>query len=293
MNDIQGKKIVLPEGGTCIYCGANGGAGGLGEEHVVPYALGGKTTLSNASCNGCSAITSYLDGYLASATYKYLRVHSGVQSRSGHPDVLPAYVGIEGGEITQIDLAPCDHPYFLHMPVWHPPGLMRGEAPTPEFKEPKAHVYWYVPPNMRDTLALRHGQTAEIQDKTPMPNVRTFARAVAKIAYCNAIIHYGLNGFRPLALPDIILGRYPHISLFVGSDRGDPPPPDPKGILHKLTFTNVNYQKLNFYTMRLRLFAHSGTDTNGMPYYEVVIGAPGPGNTHRRTMPKLPKIICL
>jgi hypothetical protein len=43
-----------------------------------------------------------------------------------------------------------------------------------------------------------------------------------------------------------------------------------------------------------RLFAHSGTDQNGMPYYEVVVGVEGkPTARTRRPSPKLPKSIAL
>jgi hypothetical protein len=293
IEDVQGKKLPVKGGGTCIYCGSDGGADGLRDEHVVPYSLGGTLELLKASCSECERITSYLDGYLANATYKYLRVHSGVQSRSGHPERLQAHVGLPDGKRV-LDLTPKDHPYFLHMPVWNPPGIMRGSQPSSDFGNAKAHVYWWMPPNIRETLGLRHGDIAEIQDTTPMPNLRTFARSVAKIAYCNAVMKYGLDGFRPLATPDLILGRYPNIPYFVGSDRSDPPPPEPPGRLHVVHFTDVTIGRLKYLTVRFRLFAHSGTKENGMPYYEVVVGTEGrPKVNSRRRSPKLPRSISL
>jgi hypothetical protein len=291
--DVQGKKVPVKGGGTCIYCGSDGGVDGLHDEHVVPYSLGGTTELLNASCSDCEKITSYLDGYLANATYKYLRIHSRVRSRSGHPERVPAHVGLHDGKKV-IDLAPQDHPYFLHMPVWYPPGIMRGVQPSQDFGDAKAHVYWWLPPNIPKTLGLRHGEIAEIQDTTPMPNLNTFARAIAKIAYCNAVMMYGLDRFRPLVIPDLILGRYPNIPYFVGSDRNDPPPPHRAGILHTVTHTNVAVGRLKFVTTRVRLFAHSGTEQNGMPIYEVVVGAEGrPKIVTRRRSPKLPRQITL
>ena len=134
---------------------------GLRDEHVIPYSLGGTAELLRASCSECERITSYLDGYLANATYKFLRVHSKVRSRTGHPKSLQAHVGLPDGK-RMIDLAPRDHPYFLHMPVWHPPGLMRGIQPSPDFGDAKAHVFWWIPPNIRETLDLKHGDVAEI-----------------------------------------------------------------------------------------------------------------------------------
>jgi hypothetical protein len=293
IEDVQGRKVSVQGGGTCIYCGSDGGADGLRDEHAVPYSLGGTLELLKASCSECERVTSYLDGYLANATYKYLRVHSGVKSRSGHPALLPAHVGLQDGEKV-LDLAPKDHPYFLHMPVWNRPGIMRGLQPSPDFGDAKAHVYWWIPPSIRETLRLGHGDVAEIQDKTPMPNLQTFARAIAKIGYCNAVMKYGLDGFRPLATPDLVLGRYPNIPYFVGSDRDDPPPPEPAGRLHVVHFTDVTIGRLKYLTVRFRLFAHSGTEQNGMPYYEVVVGVEGKPNARtRQPSAKLPKCIAL
>lgn len=291
VGNMQGAEFAVRGGGTCIYCGSDGGARGLRDEHIIPYSLGGTAILLKASCQDCESITSYIDGYLANATYKHLRVHSGVQSRTGHPKTLRAHIGQRGVKQT-FDLATKDHPYFLHMPVWNSPGIMRGVQPSADFGDAKAHVYYYVPQSIRTTLDLKDGEAAEIQDVTPMPNLRTFARGLAKIAYCNAVAHYGLDGFRPLALPDIILGRYPNIPYFVGSDRDEPPPPDPSGVLHTITFTEVAIGRLQYSTLRFRLFAHSGTEANGMPVYEVVVGIRGkPLIPGRRASPKLPRVI--
>ena len=290
--DLQGRKVAVEGGGSCIYCGSDGGADGLRDEHIVPYSLGGKTELLAASCSACEKITSYLDGYLANAIFKHLRVHSGVQSRSGHPKLLPALVAVQGAERT-LDLEPRSHPYFLHMPVWNRPGIMRGAQPSDGFGDAKAHLYWYVPPDIRETLNLRDAEPAEIRNTTPLPNLPTFARAIAKIAYCHAVLQFGLGGFRPLMLPDVILGRSPCIAFLVGSDMSDPEPPDAPGVLHVIQHTNVTYRQLRFMTVRIRLFAHSGSPGNGMPFYEVVVGSEGSTRRVPRPVLALPKVISL
>lgn len=288
--DIQGQKVPVEGGGRCIYCGADGGPNGLRDEHIIPYSLGGNTELLAASCSSCEKITSYLDGYLANATYKHVRVHSDIQSRSGHPDVLPAIVEINR---RAFDLSPQQHPYFLHMPVWNPPGVMSGVQPSSDFGAGKVHLYWYVPPDIRETIGLRSGDFARIMDRTPPPNFSTFARAIAKVAYCHAVYMLGLGGFRPLALPGIILGRYPNIPYFVGSDPRDPPPPEPRQILHLIQRTSVTYRRWRLITVRIRLFAQSGTPANGMPIYEVVVGAEGRGSFPPRPTSILRKLIAL
>jgi hypothetical protein len=102
-----------------------------------------------------------------------------------------------------------------------------------------------------------------------------FARAIAKIAYCNVVARYGLDGLRPLVLPDLILGRYPCVPYFVGTDPGEPPPPDARNMRHAVQIATANGREgLRFLVASVRLFAHSGTREHGMPIYHVVVGAP-------------------
>jgi hypothetical protein len=106
-------------------------------------------------------------------------------------------------------------------------------------------------------------------------NNLVFARAIAKIAYCNVVARYGLDGLRPLVLPDLILGRYPCVPYFVGTDPGEPPPPDARNMRHAVQIATANGREgLRFLVASVRLFAHSGTREHGMPIYHVVVGAP-------------------
>jgi hypothetical protein len=292
--DIQGKKVPVKGGGDkCIYCGTEGGADGLRDEHAVPYSLSGNAELLGASCRKCEGVTSYLDGYLAHGIFGHFRPHAGVQSRSGRPETLPAVVELLDGEKV-VDLMTKDHPFFLNMPVWQSPGILRGENPSEDFHPAYAHIYWSVPPNIRETLGIKDGEIARIADASKTPNLRTFARAIAKIAYCNAILEIGLDGFRPLALPDIILGRYPCIPHFIGSDLSEPPPPLERGRMHSFEFIDVEYKRQKLLAVKMRLFAHAGMKDKGMPYYTVVVGQRYVSRAiTRRPVPTLPRSILL
>lgn len=288
--DIQGKRYDPV--GECIYCGSDGGVDGLRSEHVVPFSLGGDAELPDASCRKCEGVTSYLDGYLARAIYYHLRVHTGTQSRTGHPDVLPVEIELKEGSKT-LYLPTADHPFFLNMPVWGYPSVLRGHQPTSDFGDARAHVYWSMPPTVLRTLGLRDGEAAIVKDTSRPINLPTFARAIAKIGYCHAVAHYGLRGFRRLVMPDLILGKYPCIPYFVGGDRTLPPPPTPRGQLHEFQFINIGYQSLRLLTVAFRIFAHSGTAEHGMPIYRVVFGAPPLTRTPKETPPKPPTGDCL
>ena len=284
--NVAGKKVPVKGGGVCIYCGWDGD-GKLHDEHVVPYSLGGNTQLLGASCSDCEGITSYLDGYLANAIFGHLRVHINLQSRSGHADTLPATIELEVGQ-RAVDLATADHPFFLNMPIWRPPGVMRGAQISADFGAPGRFTYWYVPPNIRDTIGLGDGDIARVIDTSRPHNLSAFARGLAKIAYCQTVMQYGLDGFRPLVLPDIILGRYPNVAYFVGSDPTLPGPPYPRGQQHGVVLGDFTYKNLKTLTAAIRLFGDSGAGDRGMPYYTVVCGAEG----KRIVMPKprLPKL---
>ena len=127
-HDIQGKKY--PGYGRCIYCGSDGSEDGLGNEHIIPYSLGGNAEIKDASCKSCEAITSYLDGYLARHVFYEYRAHAGVQTRNprDRPRTFSAEIVLNNRiEFREINAG--KHPYFLGLPVWGLPGVLRGALP--------------------------------------------------------------------------------------------------------------------------------------------------------------------
>jgi hypothetical protein len=46
-----------------------------------------------------------------------------------------------------------DHPFFLLIPVWMPPGILRGVRPSAAFESASAHRYCFIPDTLRKTLA--------------------------------------------------------------------------------------------------------------------------------------------
>lgn len=77
------------------------------------------------------------------------------------------------------------------------------------------HIYHHMPPTMYETLGVPDTEDFKIWS-TGRLDATLFARGIAKIAYCHTVLKYGLDGFRSLALPDIILGRFSGVSYFVG-----------------------------------------------------------------------------
>jgi len=120
---------------------------------------------------------------------------------------------------------------------------------------------------------------AEIRPDSP-GEANQFGRAIAKVAYCNAIAHYGYDGFEHMELPDLILGKYPYISFFVGSVLREPPLPNRQGPLHRIdlgdnwVYDARSQLSRHVLATNIRLFGTDGTAKNGMPIYTVVTGAP-------------------
>jgi hypothetical protein len=270
--DIQGK--TYPGCGRCIFCGSEGADGGLRKEHIIPKSLGGNAVIANASCKSCEAITSYIDGYLARHIFYEYRAHTGTQTRrpKERSTDFPARVVLDGVEEVRHIKTP-DHPYFLALPVWGLPTVLTGKPASETFEHHKAHIYEFIPENMRDTLSVPDGVALQIRG-TGSINYTAFARAIAKIAYCHAVLRYGLDGFIKFALPDVILGKSPYAFHFVGCELDGPPPPAPRGALHTVDFDVWDIGGAAAIVVSVRLFAHSGADIAGLPIYRVVVGSP-------------------
>jgi hypothetical protein len=193
VTDIQDK--TYPGYGCCIYCGSDGGADGLSDEHIMPYALQGNTIIRRASCEVCKKKIDPIDRHLGRSVFGQYRVHAGIQTRNpkARPKTLATHIVVKSETIVK-DLPIADHPYSLAMPIWGDPGFFRGAAIDAPFPEPNFHIYHYAPDNLRDTLGVDEDEEFKILSQGGI-NVDLFARAIAKIAYCHAVINMGLDGF--------------------------------------------------------------------------------------------------
>jgi hypothetical protein len=274
LGDVQGQKY--PGYGVCIYCGANGGADGLRDEHIIPLALNGNAIIKEASCTTCERKINPADTHLAKHVFWNYRLLTGAQTRNPkeRPNVLPATFEIGGNEISR-DLPIQEFPFVTALPIWGKAGFFRSAPIDAPFPETFFHVYHWMPPNITETLGIPNDDDLKVRS-TFRANPELFARAIAKIAYCHTVIQYGLDGFRRLALPSVILGDCPATSYFVGTASTLPGPPLPGKVLHLIQHVNLasNTERLKLYLVRVRLFANSAYKEHGMPIYHVISGAP-------------------
>ncbi len=181
--DLRNKGMV-GEVGRCIYCGAHGSGVKLTKEHVIPYSLGSDAYLKDASCPDCAAITKAFEQHVARNIYGHLRIHLGIQTRHSHerPTELPVRVIKEGVE-SRLVLPINEHPFFLILPIWDTPGMLRGEPPQKLFTGLTSHLYYSIPPTIQTTLGVADFEPFALAPAEYRIDAEQFARAIAKIAY--------------------------------------------------------------------------------------------------------------
>jgi hypothetical protein len=273
--ELIGRK-EYPSFGECIYCGAKASEVELTDEHIIPHSLGANAVILDGSCKTCAKITCNIEGVMGRKAFGDFRTHIGEQTY--HPKqrvkTFKFKASINGGEYNEYEGPVKDAPFFTPMPVFGVAGIYAGRQPSPIFPREQAHIYEWVPPDIRKLIGARDSDTIRIPYPEFKIDVTKFARALAKIAYCQTVVNYGLYGFRRLVTPAIILGTYPNVPHFVGSTVENPPPPGPKDVKHAIQLHETVIGKLKLLTATVRLYANSGTEDHGPPIYDVVVGAP-------------------
>ena len=163
-----------------------------------------------------------------------------------------------------------DSPLYLYLPTWGPPGILAGGHPRNDFSRCQMHHYTGFPYSSKAALGFSPDEKLKVILKGDI-NLNTFARAIARIGYCQAVAWIGLDGFNTWITPKLILWKYRFISHFVGSEIKLPAPPN-SGSLHKLEGDPIYVGKMLLFMVSIRLFANGGTPDCGFPIYNVVVG---------------------
>lgn len=271
------KSIInYPKIGRCIYCPETDG---LSREHIVPYFLGGRMELKDASCDKCADITKKFEQTCAHDIFGPLRLISGIRGR--HKNKRPTHleVVVEYPDRTETVKIPVDeYPVVsIPMPILPPPGLRVGRTEQPrvmDLQYEKISVSTldrYI--GFRDQLADLGATTAHV----PMRfQFNAFLRLLAKIAHGITVANFGLGSFEPM-LPDLILGQQDNNlgHLIGGTDASMPTdnekhsgPKDGEDF-HKIAVARIPINGSVFMVCRIQLFC-----VFDMPVYEVIVGRP-------------------
>jgi len=257
----------------CIYCGDDSDPENLTDEHAVPYMLGFRIILQKASCECCQKFTSAFESKVANEMFAAVLAYIGMQKRKGKRNKrrFPVRV-LKDGEWRTERVPIKDYPTMLHLVSFGPPGILRDEPPSSEFKD--THWWgWSLGDDFDDKMKrLRDTKSAENIRIDGTYHARAFGQLLAKIAHCFAVAHFGLSSFNPL-LPSVIRDETAPIAYFVGAESAGLPVDDNVTIRHELNFSLRTHQSSGHTLLccNIKLFAWLET-----PNYLVVVGEPGP-----------------
>jgi hypothetical protein len=199
-----GRQKVYPPVGRCIYCGATNCD--LGDEHILPQALGGNVILRSASCRACERIVGgQLEGRLLEETtgmFAAMRLRSTFKSKrpKDRPDSLPyTVIGIDG--VKRIVNVPANKVprHWITLLTEAPPGVIAGRGPHAHSQCTVCTLY-----NPDDFAAFT--QPGETILFNGAGEGKDLVRFLAKIAHATVVAEKGIEAFEPW-LPDFILGN--------------------------------------------------------------------------------------
>jgi hypothetical protein len=255
----------FPPVGQCIYCGSRNK---LSDEHIVPFALGGRLILPKASCPECAKITSaferkvlHAEGFMQSA-----RVVGKFQTR--RPKRRPKKVLLtikKAQEFESIEL-PIEHATaFLDLPMLPRAAFLDSRPPVKGVTIYGMETIYFgkAPQEVATNLGAR-----EIQDAVNL-DATSFVRMIAKIGYGFAIGTQGLFPTSESPVIPLILGSADDGSTWVGSADYRLNVEDKKP-MHALGLVSqdgiLNGGRITVLVARVKLFASSGATG-----YEVVV----------------------
>ena len=260
------EKKVYPPVGRCIYCGDSHD---LTLEHVIPYGLGGKIELPDASCRECAKITSNFEHSCLRTMYGPLRLLYDMPSRrkKSRPASLPLKIKTTASEQwTYIDVAQEKYPFLILFPYFTAP-LILAKPPVPQNRGAATDRFWIRGASPAFVFKdLLENLTRELKVHSIMPEAKghvvEFCQMLAKIAYSFAVGELGYESFEPYLIPGILKAELDDCDSYIGSLEKDEPPSE---ILHELSIGESI--KTNQILVRVRLLSKLGT-----PTYFVVVG---------------------
>lgn len=232
--DLELRETVRkPTPGRCIYCGDD--QTNLTDEHVIPYALGGHTTIfEKASCLACAAVIQRYEQRILRGQLGVFRARIDAPTRNPkdrptHTDLHFVELDGSGNQIRNlgnrtfpIDDAP------LNLSVWQlaPPRIL-GEM-RPELE----HIGrpWASISNSKSqkSLAMRLARrvaketgASHVAVKIDAINRDDFLRFLVKTAHAYAVFEQGLHAFHPLTT-NVILCQDNDLARYIGSGPVNP-----------------------------------------------------------------------
>jgi hypothetical protein len=195
----------------CIYCGSKNASI---NEHILPYALGGQSTLLKASCFRCGEITSQIIQKVAHGSNSLLGI---ARSILGMPTrrrgkrikyLKQEIMDLNSRKKTTFKKDIQEYVDSVFLPIFGLPKLVEGKLDKKELQSEEAYI-------------VRGDMTKMIKGKMYLYKKKItnedFAKFIALIAYTHAVNEFGLKKIWMSPLRTIILGKDNNLGTYIGT----------------------------------------------------------------------------
>jgi hypothetical protein len=248
----------IPSKGACIYCGCKDAR--RTDEHVVPFSLGGQHVLLDASCDACADITKRFEQDVAREMWGDARTTYNAPTRRKKQRKTHIVLTDPDNAQRTIKVPYSEYPAAMVFYKMHRAGLLEG---TPDHVDMSSMWQFAAVCDTAKANAFEKRFGFKLTAKfRHVPD--SFARLLAKIAFCHMLCALDLGDFRPICVP-YILGEKGNPSYIVGGSFDLAPPDLDHGyVLNTMGFMEADRLML---MAEIRLFANLQT-----PTYHVVVG---------------------
>jgi hypothetical protein len=198
--------------GKCLYCGTEEGE--LTKEHAIPYGLSGTLILHKASCRDCAKITSAFELSCLRGLLARTRARLNLKTRRPKP-VTTVFKVDQGFGLQKTERDAKMFAGINVLPVFEPPAFLIGQK-----SEGGVKVCALDHLNLGNPIPIISVEkTTQVKiEYTLNLDVNAFARMIAKIGYCCAVAHLGLDKMSENYVIPSIVGTRQDVQTWVGSE---------------------------------------------------------------------------
>lgn len=251
--------------GECIYCGTNKG---LSDEHIIPFALGGKLVLPEASCEKCAAITSRIERMALRGFMYQARVVGNFPSRrkKDRPSALSTKLISHNDNVVEHSIAVEEASAFLFLPKFPRAAILNNQLPANGITIIGQEILHFG----KDVKELVESRDAKGIEFSSTIQPTEFAKLLAKIAYGYLVAEMGLFPREETPLLRLIRGESDDAGSWIGSHQYmlEVESKKPQHALGVVLFDGAN--NIQNYIVRIKLFSNTGATG-----YEVAARIPG------------------
>lgn len=248
----------IPSRGVCIYCKQSDIK--LTDEHIVPFSLGGRHILLEASCLSCADITKKFEQDISRSLWGDARASYNAPTRRKKERKHTILLRDPKAQASDLEVPMNEYPALMIFYHMNRAGILQGEAADID-NSGKWKLISIVDEKRLQNFVSKHpnrltGRFKHVPD--------SFARLLVKIAYGQILTSLAPEDFNPFCIP-YILGQKTNLSYIVGS-RAELEKPLP-GIGYSLKSCQFGTTDRAILAAEVRLFADNHT-----PTYHIVVG---------------------